>query len=207
MDNDLMKEAYPVFSEWEKGYRNEAKECDYKALDWVYRPEDAREDEKKYRKDIRAALKGQIEFIKHLFALLTLPGPVNNDLYQIEHFLSMQHLIDKYFPDEEKPPISVTFWGGSPDCARIYVEDLFDIDFEDCYAYLYFSSICISNRNYETWTREKINEVIQHIKGDMEFDGDEVKVELFDLDDDWEGNKPGSHEIFLFCDVKELGED
>jgi len=201
MVEDFKKNAYKLFLEWEDAYRKEAKECDYEALDWVYCTEEAREDEKKYRGDIRAALKGQIEFIKYLVALLTLPGPGNNDPIKIEHFLSMQHLIDKYFPDGEKPPITVTFWGGSPVCARVCVEELSDIDFEDIYSYLYFSIICISNRNYKTWSRKRIEEVIQHIKEDMEFDGDKVEIEL---EFDWQINRPGSHEISLCCEVKEF---
>jgi hypothetical protein len=38
----------------------------------------------------------------------------------------------------------------------------------------------------------------------MEFDGDEVEIEL---EDDWGVNKPGSHEISLCCEVKESGEE
>ena len=112
--------------------------------------------------------------------------------------------VDGYFPDGERPPIAVTFWGGSPVCARVYVEQLSDIDFEDSYAYLYFQIISVSNRDYKTWTRKRIKEVIQQIKEDMEFDGDEVEIEL---EDDWGVNKPGSHEIWLCCEVKEYGEE
>jgi hypothetical protein len=204
MDKDFKKKAYELFSEWEDASRKEVKECDYQALDWVFCPEEGREDEKKYRRDIRAALKGQVEFIKYLVALLTLPEPTKNNVHQIEHFLSMQHLVDEYFPDGKRPPITVTFWGGSPVCARVYVEQLSDIDFEDSYAYLYFQTISISNNSYKTWTRKRIKEVIQHIKEDMEFDGDEVEIKL---EDNWGVNKPGSHEISLCCEVKEFGEE
>jgi hypothetical protein len=204
MIENFKKKAYELFLEWEKNYRKESKECDYEALDWVYCPEGAREDKKKYRKDIRAALKGQIEFIKYHVGLMTLPGPTNNNLNRINQFLSMQHLIDKYFPDGEKPPITLTFWGGSPVCARVYVEELSNIDFEDSYDYLYFQTISISNANFKTWTQKKIRDVIQHIKEDMEFDGDEVEIEL---EDNWGVNKPGADEISLCCGVKEFDED
>jgi hypothetical protein len=147
-------------------------------------------------------LQGQIEFIKHHVALMAIEPSERGTLNYIGRFLSMQHLID--FPDGERPPITVTFWGGSPVCARIYVEQLSDIDFEDSYAYLYFQIVSISNRDYKTWTRKRIKEVIQHIKEDMEFDGDEVKIEL---EDDWGVNKAGSHEISLCCEVKEFGEE
>jgi hypothetical protein len=116
----------------------------------------------------------------------------------------VQHLIDKYFPNGRKPPITVTFWGGSPVCARVYVEELQNIDFEDSYSYLYFDVISISNRDYKTWSRKRIGEVIHHIKEDMEFDGDEVDIEL---EFDWQINRPGSHEISLCCEVKEFGEE
>ena len=218
----------------------EAKECDYQALDWVYCPKEGREDEKKYRRDVRAALQGQIEFIKHHVALMAIEPSERGTLRYIGRFLSMQHLVDpsggakprffrqgkkvpprvnreqaqasrprsrrvdKYFPDGERPPIAVTFWGGSPVCARVYVEQLSDIDFEDSYAYLYFQIVSISNRDYKTWTRKRIKEVIQHIKEDMEFDGDEVEIEL---EDDCPINSPGNHEISLCCEVKEFGEE
>ena len=237
MDKEFVKKAYKLYLVWEKVYRMEAKECDYQALDWVYCPKEGREDEKKYRRDVRAALQGQIEFIKHHVALMAIEPSERGTLSYIGRFLSMQHLIDplggakprllrrgkevplrvnreqaqaprpgsrrvdKYFPDGERPPITVTFWGGSPVCAKLYVEELCDIDFEDSYAYLYFQIISISNNSYKTWTRKRIKEVIQHIKEDMEFDGDEVEIEL---EDDWGVNKPGSHEISLCCSVKEL---
>jgi hypothetical protein len=239
MDKDFIKKAYALYLEWEKDYRKEAKECDYQALDWVYCPKEGREDEKKYRKDIRAALQGQIEFIKYHVSLMAIEPSERGTLRYIGRFLSMQHLIGrnvprkprhsrrgqgaqyernflsgkphpvggelhKYFPDGKEPPITITFWGGSPVCARIYVEELCDIDFEDSYAYLYFQIISISNNSYKTWTRNRIKEVIQHIKEDMEFDGDEVEIEL---EDDWGVNKPGSHEISLCCEVKEFGEE
>jgi hypothetical protein len=202
MDKEFVKKAYALYSVWEKIYRMEAKECDYQALDWVYCPKEGREDEKKYRRDVRAALRGQIEFIKHHVALMAIEPSEKGTLRYIERFLSMQHLID--FPDRERPPITVTFWGGSPVCARVYVEQLSDIDFEDSYAYLYFQIISISNNSYKTWTRKRIKEVIEHIKEDMEFDGDEVEIEL---EDDLGVNEPGSHEISLCCEVKEFGEE
>jgi hypothetical protein len=201
MSDDFKKKVYELFLEWEKTYRKEAKECDYEALDWVYCAKEVREDEKKYRKDIRAALKGQIEFIKYHVGLMAIEPSERGTLSYIGKFLSVQHLIDKYFPNGRKPPITVTFWGGSPVCARVYVEELSDIDFEDSYSYLYFDVISISNRDYKTWTQKKIKEVIQHIKEDMEFDGDEVEIEL---EDDWGVNEPGSHEISLCCSVEEV---
>jgi hypothetical protein len=204
MDRDFIKKAYKLYLEWEKVYRMEAKECDYQALDWVYCPKEGRDDEKKYRRDIRAALQGQIEFIKHHVALMAIEPSERGTLRYIGRFLSMQHLIGPYFPDGQRPPITVTFWGGSPVCARVYVEELSDIDFEDSYTYLYFQIISISNNSYKTWTRKRIKEVIQQIKEDMEFDGDEVEIEL---EDDWGVNKPGSHEISLCCEVKEFGEE
>jgi hypothetical protein len=239
MDKEFVKKAYELYLEWEKVYRMEAKECDYQALDWVYCPKEGREDEKKYRRDIHAALQGQIEFIKHHVALMAIEPSERGTLRYIGRFLSMQHLIGrnvprkprhsrrgqgaqyernflsgkphpvggelhKYFPDGKEPPITITFWGGSPVCARIYVEELCDIDFEDSYAYLYFQIISISNNSYKTWTRNRIKEVIQHIKEDMEFDGDKVDIEL---EFDWGINSPGSHEISLCCEVKEFGEE
>ena len=240
MDKHFIKKAYTLYLEWEKVYRMEAKECDYQALDWVYCSIEGREDEKKYRRDVRAALQGQIEFIKYHVSLMAIEPSEKGTLRYIGRFLSMQHLIDpfggakprflrrgkkvpprvnreqaqgsrpwsrrvdKYFPDGERPPIAITFWGGSPVCAKVYVEELSDIDFEDSYAYLYFQTISISNNSYKTWTRKRIKEVIQHIKEDMEFDGDEVEIEL---EDDWGVNKPGSHEISLCCWVKEFGEE
>jgi len=204
MDRDFIKKAYQVFLEWEKGYRKEAKECDYEALYWAYCPKEAREDEKKYRKDILAALQGQVGFVKHLVALMAIESSERGTLNYIGRFLSMQHLIDKYFPDGEKPPIAIAFWGGSPICARVYVEELSDIDFEDSYAYLYFDVISISNCNFKTWTRKRIKEVIQHIKEDMEFEGDRVDIEL---EFDWLIGSPGSHEISFCCSVEEFGEE
>ena len=204
MDKEFIRKAYQLYLVWEKMYRIEAKECDYQALDWVYCPKEGREDEKKYRRDVRAALQGQIEFIKHHVALMAIEPSERGTLRYIGRFLSMQHLIDQYFPDGERPPIAVTFWGGSPVCARVYVEELSDIDFEDSYAYLYFQVISISDRNCKTWTRKRIKEVIQQIKEDMGFDGDEVEIEL---EDDLGVNKPGSHEISLCCEVKEFGEE
>jgi hypothetical protein len=204
MDKEFVRKAYELYLEWEKVYRKEAKEYDYQALDWVYCPKEVREDKKKYRRDVRAALQGQIEFIKHHVALMAIEPSERGTLCYIGRFLSMQHLIDKYFPDGEKPPICITFWGGSPICAKVYVEQLSDIDFEDSYSYLYFDVISISNRDYKTWTRKRIKEVIQEIKEDMKFDGDKVKIEL---EDDGGVNKPGSHEISLCCWVKEFGEE
>lgn len=204
MDKDFKKKVYELFLEWEEAYRKEAKECDYQALDWVYCPKEGRDDEKKYRRDIRAALQGQIEFIKYHVGLMAIEPSEKGTLSYIGRFLSMQHLIDRYFPGGKRPPIAVTFWGGSPVCARIYVEELSDIDFEDSYSYLYFSTISISNRDYKTWSRKRIVEVIQHIKEDMEFDGDEVEIEL---EFDWQINRRGSHEISLCCEVKEFGEE
>ncbi len=202
MDKEFVKKAYELYLVWEKVYRMEAKECDYQALDWVYCPKEGREDEKKYRRDVRAALQGQIEFIRYHVSLMAIEPSERGTLSYIGRFLSMQHLID--FPDGKRPPITVTFWGGSPVCTRVYVEQLSDIDFEDSYAYLYFQIISISNNSYKTWTRKRIKEVIQDIKEDMEFDGDEVEIEL---EDDWGVNKPGSHEISLCCEVKEFGEE
>jgi hypothetical protein len=200
---DFKKKAFDLFLEWEKNYRKEAKECDNQALEWVYCPKELREDEKKYRRDIRNALKGQIEFIKYHTALMTMDsGPTKQNLYRIERFLSMQHLIDRYFPNMKAPPITITFWGGSPVCARVHVEKLSDIDFEDSYAHLYFQIIAISNDAYKIWTQKRVENVIQHIKEDMEFDGDEVGIEL---EDDWGINKPGSHEISLSCSVEGIG--
>lgn len=205
MIKDFKKKAYDLFLEWEKNYRKEAKECDNQALDWVYCPKEIREDEKKYRRDIRDALEGQIEFIKYHTSLMTMDsGPTKQNLDRIERFLSMQHLIDRYFPNMKIPPIIITFWGGSPVCARVYAEKLSDIDFEDSYAYLFFRNICISNNACKTWTRKRIQDVIQHIKEDMEFDGDEVDIEL---DGDEVINQPGSHEMFLSCSVEEFGTD
>lgn len=204
MDKDFKKKAYELFLEWEKNYLKEVKGCDYEGLDWIYCSDEAREDEKKYRREIRSALKEQIDFIKYHVALLTFPSQTEETLNRIKRFLSMQHLIDKYFPDGEKPPITLTFWGGSPVCARVYVEELTEIDFEDSYAYLYFQTISISNVNFKTWTQKKIKDVIQHIKEDMEFDGDEVEIEL---EDNWGVDKPGSDEISLCCGVKEDGVD
>jgi hypothetical protein len=204
MIKDLKKKAYNLFLEWEKTYRKEARECDYKALDWVYCDEEVRDDKKKYQKDIHAALQGQIDFIKYHVALMTFPGPTIENLDRIEQFLSMQHLVDEYFPEGESPPITITFWGGSPVCARVHAQELSDIDFEDSYADLYFSTICISDRDCKKWTLGRIGEVIQEIKQDMEFDGDEVELEL---ELDWGLNKPGNHEIALCCSVKEFGVD
>jgi len=249
MDEKFIRKAYELYLEWEKGYRMEAKECDYQALDWVYCPKEGRDNEKKYRRDVRAALQGQIEFIKYHVSLMAIEPSERGTLRYIGRFLSMQHLIDpsggakprffrqgkkvpprvnreslglssgrrqaqgsrprsrrveKYFPGGERPPIAVTFWGGSPVCARVHVEQLSDIDFEDSYTYLYFQIISISNRDYRTWTRKKIKEGIRHIKEDMEFDGDKVEI---GLEDDWGVNKPGSHEISLCCEVKEFGEE
>jgi hypothetical protein len=204
MEKEFVKKAYELYLGWEKDYRKEAKECDYQALDWVYCPKEGREDEKRYRRDIRAALQGQIGFIKHHVSLMAIEPSERGTLRYIGGFLSMQHLVDEYFPDGERPPITVTFWGGRPVCARVYVEDLSDIDFEDSYAYLYFQIISISNNSYKSWTRKKIREVIQNIKEDMEFDGDEVEIEL---EDDRGVNKPGSHEISLCCEVREFGVD
>ncbi len=204
MIKDFKKKAYKLFLEWEKTYRKEAAECGYKALDWVYCEEEVREDEKQYQKDIAAALQGQIDFIGYHVALMTFPGPTLENLDRIERFLSMQHLNDEYFPDEERPPISITFWGGYPVCVRVYVEELSDIDFEDSYANLYFSTICISDRDCKKWTPRRSEETIEEIKQDMEYDGDEVDLELeFDLG----LNEPGSHEICLSCLVKEYGVD
>ncbi len=76
--------------------------------------------------------------------------------------------------------------------------------FEDHYAYLYFQTFSISNNSYKTWTRKRKNEVIQHIKEDMEFDGDEVEIES---EDNWVANKSGNHGITLDCSVTEFGED
>ena len=204
MDKDFIKKAYELYLDWERDYRKEAKECDYEALDWVYCPKEIREDERKYRRDVRAALQGQIEFIKYHVSLMAIEPSERGTLSYIGRFLSMQHLIGKYFPDGKRPPITVTFWGGSPVCAKVYVEQLVDIDFEDSYTYLYFRVISISNHDYKTWTRKRIKEVIQQIKEDMEFDGDKVKIEL---EGEWEVNKPGSHEISLCCEVKEFGEE
>jgi len=114
MGKEFIKKAYELYLVWEKLYRMEAKECDYEALDWVYCPKEVREDEKKYRRDVRAALQGQIEFIKHHVALMAIEPSERGTLSYIGRFLSMQHLIGKYFPDGERPPIAVTFWGGSP---------------------------------------------------------------------------------------------
>ncbi len=147
MDKEFVKKAYELYLEWEGDYRKEAKEGDYQALDWVYCPKEGREDEKKYRRDIHAALQGQIEFIKHHVALMAIEPSERGTLRYVGRFLSMQHLIGPYFPDGERPPIAVTFWGGSPVCARVYVEQLSDIDFEDSYAYLYFQIVSISNRD------------------------------------------------------------
>jgi len=200
---DFKKKAYELFLDWERIYRKEAKECDYQALEWVYCPKEFREDEKKYRRDILKALKGQIEFIKYHTSLMTMDsGATKQNLDRIKRFLSMQHIIGKYFTNMKIPPITITFWGGSPVCAMVYAEKLSDIDFEDSYTYLYFQNISISNRNYKTWTRKRIKEVIQHIKEDMGFDGDEVDIEL---DGDEVINQPGSHEMFLSCSVEEFG--
>ena len=204
MDKEFVRKAYELFLKWEETYCEEAKECDYEALDWVYCPKEAREDEREYRKDIRVALQGQIEFIKHHVSLMAIEPSERRTLSYIGRFLSMQHLVDKYFPDGERPPIAITFWGGSPVCARVYVEELSDIDFEDSYAYLYFQIISISNRDYRIWTRKRIKELVQHIKEDMEFDGDQVDIEL---EFDWQVNRAGSHEISLCCEVKEFGEE
>ena len=204
MIKDFKKRAYKLFLDWEKIYRKEARECDYQALDWVYCDEEAREDKRQYQKDIRVALQGQIDFIKYHVALMAAPGATIGTLNRIERFLSMQHLIDKYFPDGERPPITITFWGGSPVCVRVYAEELSDIDFEDSYADLYFSTICISDRNCKKWTPRRIEETIEEIKQDMEYDGDKVEIEL---EFDWGVNEPGSHEISLCCSVKELGAD
>ena len=201
MDKKFIKEAVELYLGWEKDYRKEAKECDYEALDWVYCPKEIIEDQKKYRRDIRAALQGQIEFIKYHVSLMAIEPSERGTSRYIGRFLSMQHLIEQYFPDGKRPPITVTFWGGSPVCARVYVEQLSDIDFEDSYTYLYFQIISISNRDYKAWTRKRIKEVIQQVKEDMEFDGDKVKIEL---EDDWGVNKPGSYEISLCCEVKEF---
>jgi len=204
MIKDFKKKAYKLFLQWEKTYRKEARECDYQALDWVYCDEVMRDDEEQYQKDISAALQGQIDFIKYHVALMTFPGPTKENLDCIERFLSMQHLIDEYFPDGERPPVTITFWGGCPICARVYVEELSDIDFEDSYAYLYFSTISISDRTCKRWTLIRMEEVIQQIKEDMEYDGNEVELEL---ELDWGVDEPGSHEISLCCSVKELGVD
>jgi hypothetical protein len=204
MNKDFIKKAYELYLEWQKGYRKEARECDYQALVWICCPQEVRGDGKKYRRDVRAALQGQIEFIKHHVSLMAIEPSERGTLRYIGRFLSMQHLIDEYFPDGERPPIAVTFWGGSPVCAKVYVEQLSDIDFEDSYAYLYFQTISISNRDYKTWSRKRIKEVIQHIKEDMEFDGDQVDIEL---EFDRQINRPGSHEISLCCEVKEFGEE
>ncbi len=178
MIKDFEKRAFKLFSEWERTYRKEAAECDYKALDWVYCDEEVRGDERQYEEDISAALQDQIDFIGYHVALMTFPGPTQENLDRIERFLSMQHLIDDYFPDGEQPPITITFWGGSPVCARVHVEELSDIDFEDSYANLYFSTICISDRDCKRWTLKRIEEVIEEIKQDMEYGGDEVDLEL-----------------------------
>jgi hypothetical protein len=84
MIKDFEKKAYKLFLEWEKTYRKEAQECDYKALDWVYCDEEVREDEEQYQKDICAALQGQIDFIKYHVALMTFPGPTQENLDRIE---------------------------------------------------------------------------------------------------------------------------
>jgi hypothetical protein len=131
-----------------------------------------------------------------------LPVRVNPE--QAHAFRRGSRRVDKCFPHGKRPPITVTFWGGNPVCARVYVEQLVDIDFEDSYTYLYFQVISISNRDYKTWTRKRIKEVIRSIKEDMEFDGDKVNIEV---EDDWRVNKPGSHEISLCCEVKEFGEE
>jgi hypothetical protein len=202
MVKDFKKWAHKLFLKWEKTYRKEADECDYEALEWLYWPKKVGRDKKKYRKVIRVALEGQIEFIKsHVALMVREPTTGRGNFSSIERFLSMQHLIDKYFPYEEKPPITITFRGGRPSCARVYLEELSDIDFADSIALLSSYIICISNRDYKTWSRKSINEVIQHIKEDIGFDAEEVEIKLAF---DWYINKPGSHELLLLCGVKGL---
>jgi murein tripeptide amidase MpaA len=89
MIKDFEKKAYRLLMAWEKTYRKEARECDHKALYWVYCEEEAREDEKQYQKDVQTALQGQIDFIKYHVALMTFPGPTIENLDRIERFLSM----------------------------------------------------------------------------------------------------------------------
>ena len=69
---------------------------------------------------------------------------------------------------------------------------------------LHFQTISISNKGYKTWPPKKIKDVIQYIKEDMEFDGDEVDIEL---EDDWGINKSGNHGISLSCSVRGPGAD
>jgi len=93
----------------------------------VYCPKEGREDEKKYRKDIRAALQGQIEFIRYHVSLMAIEPSERGTLHYIGRFLSMQHLLDQYFPNG-KGLLSPQLSGRESRLCEVYVEELSDID-------------------------------------------------------------------------------
>jgi hypothetical protein len=189
------KSVRKLIREWEKKFRAEAKDSNYKTLDIYQGDEQTKEEFLKWAEECLAA---QIEYIEEMVSYLIWHGmaPVPQNYARVKKFLNMQL---KHHPWQHKPKYQVTFEGSrSFQMPFAYVQRLGEIDFTDSYDFLMFEIIQIDWLENKVWTKKKIKEIISAIKDDFSFDGYYADIKTCGTPGDLIGKK-GS--LSLMCKI------
>ncbi len=183
MSESFKKTVYRLMKKWGNTYRKELRDKDYPYFYGSYIPPYLEFlDEEERREAIEKAerlLDQQVEFIQRFVIYMMLSGETKETLRRIKQFLSYQHLSAKYFREYNKPEFHMTFWGGKSGIPIVVnVKSLQEFDFADSWLEEVYDIICISNNKWKSWTKMRIEKIIEHIKNDFEYDGYKVEIVL-----------------------------
>ena len=204
MPHSFTKTIYRLLQKWEQAYKDEVRSTDYPYFQGVYIEPYlffSEEDEKKEEiKKAEKLLKKQIEFIQRLVAYMMLSGESEENLEHINRFLSNQHIFDSKYIGAEKPEFQIWLCGGCSGISLVVnVENFNQLDFADSWAEERYAIIKIMNYKWKKWTKRRIDNTLEHIKNDFEFDGFDVKVTL----DSGKIGQPAEKPIWIYCKIQE----
>lgn len=201
MTTKFQQKVWTLVNRWEKIYRKEVQDNDYLPLPFALVDYSASSEE--IEVGIERAedmLDMQINFLKFMISFMILDCEEIENLDRIKTFLLYQHYEDKYLPENRDPAFCITFQGG---CYRypvmVNVERLGEFDFADSWSEVRYEIIGVSNNRWKTWTQRRIDNVIEHIKDDFEFDGYHAAITI---ESGWAGI-PARDEMSLGCLVTE----
>jgi hypothetical protein len=136
--------------------------------------------------DIRYILKDQIDFMQLYIVHMSLGVTATQSLKNVKRLLSMQKVAN------HGTSMELRFLGGSPKEVFILVERLGDIDIADVYGITEFQEIYIFKGKNKRWTNKSVNETIEAIKDDLDFDGITAKFKY----------KFSNVNLFITCSIK-----
>ena len=184
---------------WEEIYHQEVWDCNYRNLHCWNVP-DLPEDEADFYaiEQAEEALDAQIRFIKYYVAFMMIDGDTRENLKRIKRFLSYQHCEERYFPNNRAPAFRMDFWGGCSGLVTVKVEEIHrEFDFADSWAEERYQIITIYNYRWKKWTKKRIDDMLNEIQDDFEFDGYKVRITL----EDGKASQPAKEPISVQCKV------